>query len=399
MDKIKETLEKKEIADTIRSMEMEGDAGMSPEDYAEDEIAKVELISNDVVSEMGKDVKGDGLETSGGKKETAAEMYKRTAAKTFRGNRKTITISTERDDERKLNAFKQTAADLMGSYSKKIPVEVTIDGIEPVMMGNAGTEMVPVANVNGWKVMIPIREFLTKDEAERETMRIRLFGTPGATVDVIPYSPGKGPDGKKINPFMKMNGQYVVIASRLRAMEIKKRQFWFGVNESGNDYVFKEGLRVESRVVFVMRNFIIVEAFGVETKIEARDISYNRISDCQEMFSVGEKVMVRITDVKRDENTGRVEFSASVKDAYRDPRVDAFRKYVRGGVYKGVIAYMPTNATEDPNPYCLVRLDGIDVYCPYPDKLGLKLGDKADVAITYKNEDSLRIFGRVKHYD
>ena len=397
MDKIKETLEKNEIEETLSMMEKEGDADVTPEEYADSGTPHVEVIAESALEDLGKPSEKKPAKKDGIKRETAAERYKRTIAKSFRGKkRKTVYISEERQDKG-MDDFKKTAADLMASYSRNLPIEVKIEGIEPVVMGK-DTEMVPVANMNGWKIMIPVREFFPKEELEMETSRIRLFGSPGAVVEVIPFSPGKGADGKKINPFMKMNGQFVAIASRLKAMEIRKRQYWFGIN-SEKKYVFREGLKVEGRVVFAMRSFIIVDVFGVETKISAEDVSYNRINDCQALFNVGDSVMVRLKSVERNEETGKVTYTATVKDAYKDPRVDAYAKYVRGGVYRGAIAYIGADATKDPHPYCLVRLEGIDVYCPYPDKLGLNVGDVADVAITFKNDDSLRIFGKIRHVD
>ena len=69
----------------------------------------------------------------------------------------------------------------------------------------------------------------------------------------------------------------VVAASRLEAMALKRREYYFRTDRDGN-YQIYEGIRAEARVISVIRAGIFVDLFGAECYIPLRELSYQRAS-------------------------------------------------------------------------------------------------------------------------
>ena len=65
-------------------------------------------------------------------------------------------------------------------------------------------------------------------------------------------------------------------------------------------YRVYEGRIAQARVIAVAEKVIRVEVFGVECSIMARDLAWEWIGDAHERFSVGDQVLVRILNVRRD---------------------------------------------------------------------------------------------------
>ena len=63
----------------------------------------------------------------------------------------------------------------------------------------------------------------------------------------------------------------VVAASRLEAMALKRREYYFRTDRDGN-YQIYEGIRAEARVISVIRAGIFIDLFGAECYIPLREL-------------------------------------------------------------------------------------------------------------------------------
>lgn len=253
-----------------------------------------------------------------------------------------------------------------------------ITGVEKV--GKAGPS-VAVLYVEDFKVIIPASECIDiPDPGQRDPQKFEQYLLSKRLKSEIDYIV-KGIDEDK----------EIVVASRKEAMAKKRQQFLLDTDRDGN-YIVNENAVVEARVVCTTRAGIIVEIFGVESYIPARELSYQRIQDATQEFAVGQRILVKILSVVRDLEEKTVTIEASVKQASPNPYAKAMKRYNVNDKYVGVVSMIDENGI-------FVALDGnIDVLCKYPER-GVRppRGTTVTVRITTKNEEQNRLFGLITH--
>ncbi len=253
-----------------------------------------------------------------------------------------------------------------------------ITGVEKV--GKSGPS-VAVLYVEDFKVIIPASECIDiPDPGERDPQKFEQYLISKRLRSEIDYVV-KGIDEEK----------EIVVASRKEAMNKKCKEFMLGKDNSG-EYIIYEGAVVESRVVCTTRAGIIVEIFGVESYIPARELSYQRIQDATQEYAVGQRILTKILTIDRDLENGIVTIEASVKQASPNPYAKAMKRYNVNDKYVGTVSMIDENGI-------FVALDGnIDVLCKYPDR-GIRppRGTTVTVRITTKNEEQNRLFGLITH--
>lgn len=90
-----------------------------------------------------------------------------------------------------------------------------------------------------------------------------------------------------------------IVASRKEAMLRKRRDFYFEPDDNGNCRVYP-GRIIQVRVILVTEKAIRIEAFGAECTIIARDLSWDWIGDARDRYSVGDQILVRVTEINDD---------------------------------------------------------------------------------------------------
>ena len=91
-----------------------------------------------------------------------------------------------------------------------------------------------------------------------------------------------------------------VVASRRDAMMKKRRIFYMDIDDAG-EYRIYDGRIIQARVIATAEKAIRIEAFGVETSIMARDLSWDWIGDARDRFAVGDQILVRVLHVNRED--------------------------------------------------------------------------------------------------
>ncbi len=165
----------------------------------------------------------------------------------------------------------------------------TLDGVEKTESGLT----LAIVNYKGFRVAIPVKEMMLytgkavsgRGYAELMEQLNRILNSRlGSEIDFIV----KGYD----------NDSRSIVASRKDAMLRKRQTFYMDVDEL-DEHMIYEGRIVQARVVAVAEKVIRVEVFGVECSIVARNLSWEWIGNARDHFSVGDRILVRVTQIDR----------------------------------------------------------------------------------------------------
>ena len=265
--------------------------------------------------------------------------------------------------------------DLVESMKTQRILTGTIQGVE-----QAGSRSLAVLYHGDFKIIIPAdqavllvedRQGRSPEEILSDTLNKRL----GAEIDYI------------IKGIDQESG--IAVGSRLEAMEIKRRQYYFGRDRDGNNLIY-EGVCAEARIVSVIRAGIFVDLFGLEVYIPLRELSYQRLMDAGVQYQTGQRVLVKILKIDRSDRS-HIQVTASVKQAGENPYEKALKRYSVGNRYVGTVSMVDTTGV-------FVALDGgIDCLCSYPKRGRPPRGSRVTVRILGINHESNRIWGAITH--
>lgn len=124
-----------------------------------------------------------------------------------------------------------------------------------------------------------------------------------------------------------------VVASRKAAMLRKRQTFYLDANEDGIPMIY-EGRVVQARVIGVAEKVLRVEVFGVECTIFARDLSAAWFGDAREYYSVGDRVLVRVLTIDRDD-INHISITADIRSVSSAANQSNLDKCVLQGKYAG----------------------------------------------------------------
>ena len=265
--------------------------------------------------------------------------------------------------------------DLVESMKTQRVLTGAIQGVE-----QAGSRSLAVLYHGDFKIIIPAdqavllvedRQGRSPEEILSDTLNKRL----GAEIDYI------------IKGIDQESG--IAVGSRLEAMEIKRRQYYFGRDRDGNNLIY-EGVCAEARIVSVIRAGIFVDLFGLEVYIPLRELSYQRLMDAGVQYQTGQRVLVKILKIDRSDRS-HIQVTASVKQAGENPYEKALKRYSVGNRSVGTVSMVDTTGV-------FVALDGgIDCLCSYPKRGRPPRGSRVTVRILGINHESNRIWGAITH--
>lgn len=235
-----------------------------------------------------------------------------------------LTIYSDRAVETQENVEDTIWHDLQNAYRTKKILTGQLGGIE--RMEGGGT--IAIVYYKKFRVAIPLTEMmihLPEDEShnygELSQRQNKILGNMlGCEIDFII----KGLD----------NNSRSLVASRKDAM-LKKRQIFYLPDANGNSRVCVDRV-VQARVVAVAEKVVRVEIFGVETSILARDLSWDWLGNANEMFHVGDQILVRILDITADD-LEHISVRADVKSVNGDTSKANLSKCKIQGKYAGTI--------------------------------------------------------------
>ena len=201
-----------------------------------------------------------------------------------------------------------------------------LGGIEQTDNGKTIT----IVDYKGFRIVIPLKEMMInigrspsgQEYTELMLRQNKILGNMlGAEIDFIV----KGIDSKSRS----------VVASRKEAM-LRKRQIFYLDTDAAGMYRIYEGRIAQARVIAVAEKVIRVEIFGVECSIMARDLAWDWIGDAHERFSVGDQVLVRILNVRRD-SLEDIGIKADIKSVSQNTNHDNLKKCRIQSKYAGKV--------------------------------------------------------------
>lgn len=201
-----------------------------------------------------------------------------------------------------------------------------LGGIEQTDTGKT----IAIADYKGFRIVIPLKEMMinlgrTPSGQEYTELMLRqnkiLGNMLGAEIDFIV----RGIDSKNRS----------VVASRREAM-LKKRQIFYLDTDASGMFRIYDGRIVQARVIAVAEKVIRVEIFGVECSIMARDLAWDWIGDAHERFSVGDQVLVRVLNVRRD-SLEDIGIKADIKSVSQNTNHDNLKKCRIQSKYAGKV--------------------------------------------------------------
>ena len=295
-----------------------------------------------------------------------------------RGGPTVMSIDARRTVETDADKAKNDLIDLTESLKSDKIMTGKVQGVE---RGFDGHDSVAVLYHGVFKIVIPAEEMVDEPVDEPEEEKDRTLDESyhylvtrrlGAEVDYV------------VNRIFY--DDMIAFASRLDAMQIKRKRFYRG----GEGALVHEGVRAEARVVSVIRAGIFVDVFGVETFIPLRELSYQRIGNAMSQFKAGDRVIVKILSVE-NKDLNNIKIQASVKQASINPYDFALKKYSVGNRYVGTVSMVDKNGV-------FVALDGgVDCLCRFPARGRPMKGARATVQILGIDEKSNRIWGIITH--
>lgn len=370
--------ENSEMEETVPQTETDGSASVnslipaSPVNADSEESHKIETATNKK-SKRKRKTEMDAVSSAENSDQVHSE--KRAVVKPKSG---VVAIDAVRQVETDADKTQNDLLDLMESMKTGKILSGTIQGVERASERNSTS--LAVIYHGAFKVIIPAIEAINPPDDYRgmepdEVHHYLLTKRLGAEVDYIV----KGIDAKA----------GVAIASRLEAMKLKRKQYYFAADRDGN-HILHPDVCAEARVVSVIRAGIFADIFGAEVYIPLRELSYQRVMDASGYFQPGQRILVKVLSVDRIDKEN-VNVTASVKQAAENPYEKALRRYTVGNRYVGTVSMVDVNGV-------FVALDGgIDCLCSYPKRGRPPRGARVTVRILGINRETNRIWGAITH--
>lgn len=262
--------------------------GSVPAGHAEDDGESL----SDMVIMPTEDMIKDRSETAASHPASspAAPSSPHTTAKNRKAEAPVLTLESRGEVETEESREDVIWHEIHNAYRTRRLLTGQLGGIEQTDNGKT----IAIADYKGFRIVIPLKEMMInvgrrpsgQEYTELMLRQNKILGNMlGAEIDFIV----KGIDSRTRS----------VVASRREAM-LKKRQIFYLDMDSSGMYRVHEGRIVQARIIAVAEKVIRVEVFGVECSIMARDLAWDWIGDAHERFSVGDSVLVRILQVRRD---------------------------------------------------------------------------------------------------
>ena len=213
------------------------------------------------------------------------------------------------------------------------------------------------------KILIPkpvINLLPSTDDEEENNRRDRMmYAIMGAKIDFV------------VTEIDRENS--LVVASRAKAMEIRQKEL----------PKLKENQKISCRIMAVGAKIAIAEAYGVEVKLVAKDVSWGYITDLRDCLSAGDELDAIVSNIDIENRT----FKLSIRDTIPNPYENVDKLYIQNCEYLATVSLIREGGV-------FVRLkEGVDAMCPHPGWTNLKLnvGDQVYVRIRSIDASKKRI--------
>jgi len=332
------------------------------------EEAKPEVVESTPIVE--KDASGEKEVVA--EKAAKPKTTRKRATKPVENKPEVLSISGEKSVLTEEEQLRENILDLVASKKTGKVLSGVITGIE-----QHGTMKVAVVYHGELKVIIPA-EYLIPASSVPKTSKDYAAAIShstikrlGAEIDYV------------VEDFDHVNN--VAIGNRLKAMEAKRKHYYFAFDRQGNKLLYPDAF-CEARVVSVVRSGVFVEVFGIETFVRLKELSYQRINNTEDEFKTGMTVLVKILALDTSDKDN-IKVSVSVKQAKENPAAKALSKISEGSYYMGKVTMVDIYGV-------FVSLDcGIDCLCKHPFHGRPIRGARTSVKIIGIDREDGRVWG------
>lgn len=310
-----------------------------------------------------------------------------------------ISIGGQLEAKTEAKRVLETVQKLAGSFRNRQPLTAVLTEI----MTMEGRDPIPVATFEEFRIMLSPRDFISAEKLKDFSgspnraflIRSRLQRRIGSEIEFIVKSAKGGDGADAVDPDHRL-----AVGDRRAAMVARRSQYW--VPDEEGEAIIKAGSRVETRVVSVRPQAMVVEAMGVEIAIPVRDVSSTYIRDLtvDGPYHVGDKVVVLITKAEV-ENAKTIEAEAGIRALEVNPQIKEAKRLAPMLDGHGTVTQVGEIVHIDPmNTYVLVRITGGAVCrCPQrgAGRVALK-GDLWSVKVSKVSTENGYIDGYLTHY-
>ncbi len=302
---------------------------MGEENLDESETLQEESLSDEMPSDEERpaedtqtaEVRGEALE------ESAEVIQPGTVTDTEEQEAPVLTVEARGEVETEEVREDTIWHEIHNAYRTRRILSGQLGGVEQT----DGGKTIAIVDYKGFRIVIPIKEMLVtqgrfpsgQEYTDLMMQYNKLLNNMlGAEIDFIV----RGIDSKTRS----------VVASRREAM-LKKRQIFYLDTDNDGMYRVYDGRLVQARVIAVAEKVVRVEIFGIDYPILARDLSWDWIGDARERFSVGDRILVRILKVQRDEKPENISVTADIKSVSNNSIRENLKKCRVQGKYAGKV--------------------------------------------------------------
>ena len=302
---------------------------MGEENLDESETLQEESLSDEIPSDEERpaedmqtaEVRGEALE------ESAEAIQSGAVTETEEQKAPVLTVEARGEVETEEVREDTIWHEIHNAYRTRRILSGQLGGVEQT----DGGKTIAIVDYKGFRIVIPIKEMLVtqgrfpsgQEYTDLMMQYNKLLNNMlGAEIDFIV----RGIDSKTRS----------VVASRREAM-LKKRQIFYLDTDNDGMYRVYDGRLVQARVIAVAEKVVRVEIFGIDYPILARDLSWDWIGDARERFSVGDRILVRILKVLRDEKPENISVTADIKSVSNNSIRENLKKCRVQGKYAGKV--------------------------------------------------------------
>lgn len=326
--------------------------------------------------------RGDRVVKAG--KRTKRKLYREDVIMTEDGPVRTSRQDTQRHIE---------YMELVGSVKQKNILQGKLLGrrdteggriLAHLQYGEKWTVFIPAEYMIDLNIQAPIKETQSIEQVYKSAINKRM----GTMVDFIAIEVDEA--------------RGIAYGSHIDAM-VKKARLNYTILPGSTEPRIQAGMTLEAQIVQVNKIGIFIQAFGAECFIRNNEIDWLRRGDISELFNPGEKINVKLLEVKphqvriktstQDRTINTVTIVCSIKQLHPNPNEVYFDHFDDHSLGYGEV----TQVTE--GGIYVIFQDKISVKCFLFESLSGKqpmIGDRVTVSLTGKNEETFGFYGQIR---
>ncbi len=142
---------------------------------------------------------------------------------------------------------------------------------------------------------------------------------------------------KEVQELTGYKYEHRILGSRRKAMEVLRDYYFYHRKDKRYPEDIKVGDMVNSHVISVRDNMVVVECLGIETRLDEFELSNEVVNNCNDYVKAGDELPVTITKIHLNDEPNKIPY---VKVTARSGVFNSnLAKIKVGNVYKGKVSH------------------------------------------------------------